>query len=366
MSTTDRDAYNGARWLAGDPAGHYESWFCRANDPDRPRAFWIRYTIFSPKDRPKDAIGELWAIFFDGESRVITSDLRSVTVGRHLQPFAGVGMPSRSGATQITAAKSEHPIRACSFGKSDLSARIAEASLDGESLRGEAACGGHRIGWSLRYTTPSEPLLLLDRGLYAAPFPKAKALVGSPHAAYSGTLSVDGVEIPIDGWVGSQNHNWGSKHTDRYAWGQVAGFDDAPDAFLEVATAQVKVGPLMTPPLTVLVLRLDGEELAFNTIGKALRAKGEYDYFRWRFAAGDERTRIEGSIAAAASDFVGLPYYDPPGGTKTCLNSKIARCDLTVRRAGQPVRTLSTRSRAAFEILTSRSDHGVPVLDPRA
>ena len=73
-----------------------------------------------------------------------------------------------------------------------------------------------------------------------------------------------------------------------------------------------------------------------------------------------------GNIAAARSDFVGLPYYNPPGGTKTCLNSKIARCDLTIRRRGEAPRTLSTRDRAAFEILTEATDHGVPVLDPKA
>jgi hypothetical protein len=49
-------------------------------------------------------------------------------------------------------------------------------------------------------------------------------------------------------WVGSQNHNWGSKHTDRYSWGQVAGFDAHPESFLEVATARLKLGPLWTPP----------------------------------------------------------------------------------------------------------------------
>ncbi len=330
----ERSAANGVRWLAGDPKGHYESWFCRANHPSRPLAFWIRYTIFAPKGRPKDAIGELWAVWFDGEAR------------------------------SITAVKEEHPIRACTFAKSELATRIAASSLDGSSLRGSASSGGHTLEWSLRYTSPAPPLYLLDRGLYAAPFPKAKALVGSPFASYGGTLRVDGEEHAIDGWVGSQNHNWGEKHTDRYAWGQVAGFDDAPDAFLEVGTAQVKLGPVTTPPLTVLVLRLGDEELAFNTIGRAARASGEYDWFQWRFRAGDERTRIEGTIAAAASDFVGLPYMNPPGGTKTCLNSKIARCDLTVRRDGRLVRTLSTRYRAAFEILTDDDEHGVPVLRP--
>jgi hypothetical protein len=40
-------------------------------------------------------------------------------------------------------------------------------------------------------------------------FPKAKALVGTPSAVFEG----------------------GSRHTDRYAWGQVAGFDEDAEAF---------------------------------------------------------------------------------------------------------------------------------------
>ena len=78
------------------------------------------------------------------------------------------------------------------------------------------------------------------------------------------------------GWIGSQNHNWGSAHTDRYAFGQVAGFDDAPDTFLEVATVKAKIaGPVMTPWLTTLVLRHDGREHALVALRKALRGEGE-------------------------------------------------------------------------------------------
>jgi len=336
MMERRRGEWNGARWTAGDPRGHYESWFCRANHPARPLAFWIRYTIFSPAGRPGDALGELWAVAFDGERR------------------------------EIVAVKEEVPVRACTFAKSELSARIGDAVLDQASLKGEAACAGHRIGWDLRYTSPAPPLFLLDRSLYGPPIPKAKYLVGSPFAAYSGRLTVDGEEWPIDGWVGSQNHNWGREHTNRYAWGQVAGFDDAPDAFLEAGTAQVKLGPVMTPPLTVLVLRIDGEELAFNTVGEILRSRGHYDFFQWRFEAHDDEAHVSGTVIAGADDFVGLPYMDPPGGVKTCLNSKIASCAVTVRRKGRPPLTLYTRSRAAFEIVTDERDHGVRVLDPSA
>lgn len=327
----ERSSANAFRWDGGGD-GHYESYFQRANHPTEPRAFWIRYTVFVPRGRPRDAVGELWAIWFDGHARA------------------------------ITAVKQVIPYTQARFDRARLDARIGESTLSPTGLVGEATSLGDTLAWDLTYTSPSAPLLLFDRPLYDAPFPKAKALVGSPLARFDGALVVNGTRMPIDGWVGSQNHNWGSKHTDEYAWGQVAGFDGAEDSFLEVASARVKVGPVMTPRLTPLVLRHEGEEIRLGGLGTALRAHGEYRFFCWDFETRGEGVAIRGRIEADRGAFVGLPYDNPPGGRKTCLNSKLARCELVLERAGRPKVTLRTAHRAAFEILTDRTDHGVPVL----
>jgi hypothetical protein len=328
----ERDGWNGARFRAGDGGGHYESWFQRANHRDRPLGFWIRYTIFSPRGRPEDAEGELWAIWFDGERQ------------------------------RIDAVKENVPIARCRFSKSDLDVGIGEAALDGSGLRGAASALGRRIEWSLSYTSPEPPLLFLPREFYPRPFPKAKALCGSPGAVFRGSVTVDGEAHDVDGWVGSQNHNWGSKHTDRYAWGQVAGFDGAPGSFLECITGKIRLGPVYSPSITLVVVRLDGEELRLNTLRHVARARGRYEPFRWSFEARDDRAEVRGTITAPRAAFVGLPYRNPPGGVKTCLNSKIARCELSVRHRGGPARSLVSAHRAAFEILTDDRDHGVPVL----
>ncbi|MFO0652243.1 MAG: hypothetical protein U0326_38850 [Polyangiales bacterium] len=179
---------------------------------------------------------------------------------------------------------------------------------------------------------------------------------------FQGEVRVDDERHAIASWVGSQNHNWGSQHTDEYAWGQVAGFDDAPGSFLEVSTARVKVGPLRSPWMTLIVLRYRGEEFALNSLGTAIRAEGRYGFFAWTFSSTKGDVSIEGRIEAPHEAFVGLPYDNPPGGRKTCLNTKIARCTLTLRRKGTAPVTLTTAHRAAFEILTDRNDHRVPVL----
>jgi hypothetical protein len=181
--------------------------------------------------------------------------------------------------------------------------------------------------------------------------------VGRPLARFTGRLVIDGEPLVIEDWVGSQNHNWGSKHTDRYAWGQVAGFDDAPDAFLECSTARLKLGPLWTPPMSPVVLRLGGETLAWNGLGRAVRARGRYAPYEWQIDTTGPAGSLAIRISAAPADFVALRYDNPPGGTKICLNSKIARCALTLRRGGQTTELRS--SRAAFEILDDAAPPGV-------
>ncbi len=321
---------NDARYCPGQRQGHYESFFQRANHPSRLLAFWIRYTLFSPQGHPQKALGELWAIVFDGERN------------RHV------------------AVKKEVPITQCTFSRDRFAVRVDDALLEPGRLSGTASSGESSIAWELSFRGDAPPLLLLPRPVYDAKLPRAKSLVGMPMAEYSGSLIVDGETLSVDHWVGSQNHNWGSRHTDHYAWGQVAGFDTHPDSFLELATARFKLGPLWTPFITTLVLRHGGREIALNSPRQGLRAKGSFDYFSWRFRSENNAVRIDGSIQAPRDAFVGLRYYNPPGGIKHCLNCKIAACtlQLTDKHTGQS-QSLSTAHRAAFEILTDDQGHGI-------
>jgi len=93
-----------------------------------------------------------------------------------------------------------------------------------------------------------------------------------------------------------------------------------------------------------------------------LRARSRFDFFTFDFESSNREVSVSGQIAAPAETFIALPYDNPPGGRKTCLNSKLARCQLTVRRPNMPPTTLVSAERAAFEILTDESDHGVPVV----
>jgi hypothetical protein len=326
-----REACNALRFREDMRGGHYESYFQRANHPSRPLAFWIRYTLLVPRRQPDAAVIELWAIYFDGERG------------------------------SVTATKQRHPLAMAQLGTRPFTLRVGSSSLEEASLRGAARSGGHHIGWALDYSSPEPPLLLLPERLYSGGFPKAKSLVGSPNARYRGALEVDGVPVEIDDWIGSQNHNWGERHTDLYAWGQVAGFDEDPTAFLECASARVRVAGLRTPWMSVIVLRLDGVEHRLNALWTAAVARADVTRFDWRFESALRGVRIEGRLHAPREAFVALRYDDPPGGHKLCMNSKIAACELRVERPAAAPRVLHSRCRAAFELLTNDDGSAEPV-----
>jgi hypothetical protein len=117
--------------------------------------------------------------------------------------------------------------------------------------------------------------------------------------------------------------------------------------------------------MTPAVLRHEGREHAANTVVALLRARGAFDYFTWRFRFETEAVRVTGRIAADLADFVGLSYRNPPGGSKDCLNTKVASCALTLVHKTGPergrVEELSAERRAAFEILTDDRAHGVAI-----
>mmetsp|Transcript_10339 Transcript_10339/g.14181 ORF Transcript_10339/g.14181 Transcript_10339/m.14181 type:complete len:383 (+) Transcript_10339:203-1351(+) len=346
---------NKPKYKVSQQRGHYESFFQRANHPTRPLGFWIRYTIYHPDNNRKGSLAELWAIFFDGESNY------------------------------HTVAKAEFPLESLTEANSfqfsfnpntkQMDVRINDAILQQGKLQGTISKNdktNQSILWNLSFESHEnkpKPVLLLPSWMYSdsAPFPKAKSMVGVPLASYTGsiTLSESKETVNITNWIGSQNHNYGSKHTDLYSWGQVCGFDEDMDAFLEVATAQIKIGSMWTPQMTVLVLRLRNEEIAITGLVESILAgrKSSVSYFHWTFETSNRNFYIKGSIHANPQDFVALTYYNPPGGSKCCLNTKIAQCTLRVidKRTNE-VHTLTSKKRAAFELLRDDfTSHGIPV-----
>lgn len=310
---------------------YYESRFIRANAPDRAQALWLRSTLLLPTAGAP--VADSWLMVFD---------------------------PDGAGNRAL---KVPHPIDQSAFDDDTWTARIGATSIDDRSAQGTLSASGRTARWDLRITPGDDaPVkLLTDRG-YRAKFPTAKTMVRHPLARFDGSVELDETSVEVIGWTGSVNHNWGRRHTPAYAFGQVCGFDDAPETTLEIVTARAAVGPVPLPAATLFVLRHDGQEVAARSVLATRHTRGEYEPFRWSFGARIDDVTIDGEVTAQAGDVIGLTYTDTDAGLKYCYNSALATCRITLSSRGSSTTELTADRRAMFEILTDTRHGSVPLL----
>jgi hypothetical protein len=300
-------------------SGHYESFYLKACDPHRPLGVWIRYTVHKrPGGEPN---GSLWFTLFDAaddgpRARKLTLPGPRVGVGE----WIGVG---------------------------EAAMRPGEAvgSLDGSA-------------WELRFESGEEPLLHLPRDwMYSAPLPRTKLLSPVPGARFDGSLSVDGREIPVDGWRGMVGHNWGAQHAERWIWLHAA--TESGD-WLDAAIGRVRLGPLTTPWIANGAVRLGGVRHALGGPGRRVTVREAPD--RCEFVIpGPGGVSAAGRVAAARKDVVGWVYADPDGSEHHTANCSIADMRVSVEREGAAPAVLAVEGGAAYELGMRERDHGIPI-----
>jgi hypothetical protein len=312
-------------------APYYESRYLRANHPDRPQALWLRETLLLPT--AGESVADVWVMVFD---------------------------PDGAGNRAL---KVPYPIDVADFDDHSWTARIGATTLDDTAAEGVVTGGGRSARWDLRIAAGTEePVKLLTERAYTARIPTAKTSVRHPRARFDGLVELDDVRVVVDDWTGSLNHNWGTKHTPAYAFGQVCGFDDAPESSLEMVTARAAIGRLRTPAATLFVFRHAGEEFAVRSILGSLQTHGRYRPFTWTFGARVGDHMIEGEITAEPADVIGLTYTDTDGSSKYCYNSAVATCRMQVAGKAFTRAELVATRRVMFEILTDTRHDAVPLL----
>jgi hypothetical protein len=287
-------------------SGRYESWYVRAVDPRAPRGAWIRHTTLQRPGGPP--VRSLWCTVWD----------------------AAAGGPIAVKATP-----------------GDDGARFAA-----DAVRGSATTGPHHAAWDLAIADAAPPLRHLPHErLYAAPLPRTKLESPAPLARLSGTVEADGRRLELDGWPGMVGHNWGAQHAERWVWLHGIAFEDAPDAWLDLAAGRVRIGPASTPWIANGALCLDGRRRILG----GLRERAEVDARPGEATLVLDDVRIR--VTAPREQTVAWVYADPPGGEHHALNCSIAGLELSA--AG---RTVTTTHGGAYELGVRERDHGIPVV----
>jgi hypothetical protein len=295
----------------------YESWFVSAGDPVSPRALWIRHTRHRPRQGPESFA--LWCAVIDpdlGQPPAMVKQVFSAF------PPGAAGGPGR--------------------------------------FRGQAALGQRTARWDLAITGGPPPLRpLRPPVLYRAPLPRTKLEASVPDGQVTGVLDIDGREVSVSGWRGTVGHNWGSEHADSWVWLHAAGFGTAPQAWLDLVLARIRVGPARSPWTAMGALGLGGEPIVLGGLGR----RPGVDARPGQLTAGipSPRARLQLSVTTGDDAAVAVAYTDPRGGTRTVRHAALASVELTLHRPGDRDLTLSS-SRGVYEYGTR---HGMPGIVPQ-
>ncbi len=283
--------------------GFMEVWYATINHPPTGIGVWLRYTLTAPTDAPPYC--ELWGFVFDREQRSNFAGKETYTIDR-----LGVANGRDDGAI----------------------VRIGDAWLSENHLDGSLTKDETTLSWSLDFAPATRCFQHLPEQIRNRIAGRVST-VCSPNMAvpFSGTVVVGDRKLEFDGAPGSQSHRWGARHSLSWTWAHCSEWDDG-EAVFEGLAAQAAVGPVPAPKSTFVFLNYEGEDIAFNELRWALRAKSTYGLPAWSFSAQTDRWRIHGHAAANPERMVQVTYRDPDGAARYCANSEISGLTLHLFR----------------------------------
>ena len=265
----------------------------RANNPDCPQALWLRSTLLLPT--AGEPVADVWVMVFDPDGAGHRALKQPYAVGASTSdmtrgPHGSAPPPSMTGQRRAWSPAETDP-RGGICGSPRC--RAARQTAHGPRVQGALPTAG-------------------------------KTMVRHPLAQFDGQVELDDVRVVVDGWTGSVNHNWGRRHTPAYAFGQVRGFDEAPESTLEIVTAHSAVGPFSLPTATLFVLRHGGKERCGRSRPPGSRTVATPRSRSFTGLADEQRDG--GPDERGTRDVIGLTYTDTNGKTKYCYNSALATC----------------------------------------
>ncbi len=294
-------------------AGRYESWFLSARDAENdrpPRALWIRHTRHRAASAQQGSAALWCTVFGDGAPQAVK---QSVT------EFPG------------------------------------SAAAGPRGFRGEARARGRMAEWELTLSGDEAPLRHLKPSvLYRLPLPKTKLEAPLPDGNASGRVVLDGRVLEVVGWRATAGHNWGAEHAERWVWLHATGFEDEPEAWLELTLARVRIGGATTPWVANGAVSVGRERHRLGGLGRISGVRVVAAPGRLEAIVPGERTSIRVAVHADLDETAGFRYAgvgaDPVAGEREVLHAGLAEVHLNIRRPGRPSLELATAAGGAYEL----------------
>jgi hypothetical protein len=241
-----------------------------------------------------------------------------------------------------------------------------------EMFRGEARARGRMAEWDLSLSGAGGSLRHLRPSvLYRLPLPKTKLEAPVPDGVARGRVVLDGVLVDVVGWRATVGHNWGREHAERWVWLHAAGFEDEPDAWLELAIARVRVGGALSPWIANGAVFVGGARFRLGGLTHVPGVRVVAGPGRLEAIVPGERLEIRVAVHADLDQTVGFRYAgvgaDPVAEEREVLHAGLAEVRLGVRRPGRSSAELLTAAGGAYELGGKEFTGGVglqPYPDP--
>ena len=298
---------NRVRWR-GEP-GFFEIWFLVVFDPAAPRAWWLRYTTFSPAPgQPGAPRATVWAAAFDARAPT------PARAGKRILPL------------DAYEASSHGPFRV----------RLGDTEITNASASGTCAVGGRALAWDLRFTPAAHEAVRAPELLHRVALP-TNVSHANDGILVEGWVAIDGVRVALAGAPAVQKHIWGTRRVEELAWLYCPSFAGSPDARLEATWARVRRtgGP---PALTTLWAQT--AEALHDRCGLPALARNGLERLgptrlRWR-SSGPFR-RIQATAWCEPATLAGWVYRDPSGFDLHIAQSDVSSCTLELEARAHPL-----------------------------
>ena len=269
-----------SRWR-GEP-GRLEVWYTTLTDPATGTGYWLHTELVAPSDGPP-AYLHGWAAVFPPDAPPTWERFGPVPADGRVQP--------------------------------------TELSGSTDSLR-----------WDLTQSGPEAPWLwTFPRWAWERQLLPAAQVVPAPTARYDGSVAVGDEVHLLEGAVGASARIYG--HGNARRWGWLHADLGGGDVLEVVAAVSTRPGLSLLPPLPLLALRLDGEDLGGDPLLRAPLLRARLGLPEWRVRGLlSPRRRIEVRVVQDPARTAVVPYTDPDGATATCHNTEVASAFVRIDR----------------------------------
>jgi hypothetical protein len=285
-------AFGPSRW-DGSP-GRLEVWYVTLTDPATGTGAWFHVELVAPEGGgDPHLLG--WAAVFPTDTEPVIERFGPEPV----QDLVGVG------DDWVTSA----------------GMRVGDGVLAGQV--GE-------IAYDLTWADDSPPLWTFPKAVWERELLPAAQALPAPAATFTGTLTVGGRRLEVDGARGGVARIYGHGNAQRWAWlhADLGGGD-----VCELVTAvSRRPGLNKLWPATFLQMRRGGQDWPRRPEVFALGLRGRIDLPAWSVSGLVGRRRVRIAVSQPPERCVDVAYADPDGAPATCTNTELADAEILIER----------------------------------